>query len=82
MKVLLLGATGLLGHNVLLRLVDEGHQVRALVRCAEGLKLKDLCEVREGSPLDYDCPSTATSAACWCGWWRRRASARWCTPRR
>lgn len=54
MKVLLLGATGLLGHNVLLRLVDEGHQVRALVRCAEGLKLKDLCEVREGSPLDYE----------------------------
>ncbi|MBR4738742.1 MAG: NAD-dependent epimerase/dehydratase family protein [Bacteroidales bacterium] len=32
MKVLLLGATGLLGHNVLQRLTDTGHQVVAVVR--------------------------------------------------
>lgn len=38
MKVLLLGATGLLGHNVLQRLDDEGHEVVALVRRAEGIR--------------------------------------------
>lgn len=39
MKVLLLGATGLLGHNVLLRLLDEGHRVVALVRNRGSLHL-------------------------------------------
>ena len=39
MKVLLLGATGLLGHNVLLRLVNEGHRVVALVRHADAVRL-------------------------------------------
>lgn len=37
MKVLLLGSTGLLGHNVLLRLLDGGHSVVALVRNADVL---------------------------------------------
>mgnify|MGYP003292109579 CR=1 FL=1 len=32
MKVLLLGATGLLGHNVLRALIREGHDVHVLVR--------------------------------------------------
>ena len=40
MKVLLLGATGLLGHNVLQRLTDEGHQVVALVRRRGSLHLE------------------------------------------
>lgn len=54
MKVLLLGATGLLGHNVLLRLMDEGHQVVALVRRADGLRLKKKgWETVIGSLLDY-----------------------------
>ncbi len=40
MRVLLLGATGLLGHNVLRRLMDEGHQVVALVRSSRSLQLE------------------------------------------
>lgn len=54
MKVLLLGATGLLGHNVLRRLTDEGHRVVALVRRADGIRMEGPWEVREGLPLDYD----------------------------
>ena len=54
MKVLLLGATGLLGHNVLLRLLDEGHQVVALVRRADGIRLERTgWETVTGSLLDY-----------------------------
>ena len=55
MKVLLLGATGLLGHNVLQRLVDEGHRPVALVRRADGIRLPgDGWEVKTGSPRDYE----------------------------
>lgn len=55
MKVLLLGATGLLGHNVLSRLMDEGHQVVALVRCADGIRLeRQGWETVTGSLLDYN----------------------------
>lgn len=55
MKVLLLGATGLLGHNVLLRLMDEGHQVVALARRADGIHLPaGGWETVEGSLLDYN----------------------------
>ena len=55
MKVLLLGATGLLGHNVLQRLINEGHQVVALVRRADGIRLpRGGWETREGSLLDYE----------------------------
>lgn len=55
MKVLLLGATGLLGHNVLLRLMDEGHQVVVLVRRADGIHLeKKGWETVTGSLLDYN----------------------------
>ena len=39
MRVLLLGATGLLGHNVLLRLLDAGHEVTVLVRRVNGIRL-------------------------------------------
>lgn len=41
MKVLLLGASGLLGHNVLRRLLDGGHAVRVLVRRKDGIHLPD-----------------------------------------
>lgn len=54
MKVLLLGATGLLGHNVLLRLMKDGHQVVALVRRADGIRLEGQeWETVTGSLLDY-----------------------------
>lgn len=39
MKVLLLGATGLLGHNVLQKLMADGHEVNVVVRRADGIKL-------------------------------------------
>lgn len=56
MKVLLLGATGLLGHNVLLALRERGHHVVALVRSAGALQLPaerlHEVEVVEGSLLD------------------------------
>ena len=48
MKVLLLGATGLLGHNVLRRLLAEGHQVIALVRKGGRIQMDhDGCKVME-----------------------------------
>lgn len=62
MKVLLLGATGLLGHNVLLRLMAEGHQVVALVRRASGIRLpQGGWTTVEGSLLDYDTLRNAAS---------------------
>lgn len=55
MKVLLLGATGLLGHNVLLRLMDEDHQVVVLVRHSDGIHLEMKgWETVTGSLLDYN----------------------------
>lgn len=39
MKVLLLGATGMLGHNVAVSLLERGHDVVALVRRREALQL-------------------------------------------
>lgn len=55
MKVLLLGATGLLGHNVLQRLLAAGHEVTALVRRADGIRRTDGgWHTVEGSLLDYD----------------------------
>lgn len=54
MKVLLLGATGLLGHNVLQRLMAEGHEVAALVRRSDGIRLPGGgWHTVVGSPLDY-----------------------------
>lgn len=55
--ILLLGATGLLGHNVLLELLDRGYTVRALVRSATRLQLdnehlqSDRLQIIEGSLL-------------------------------
>lgn len=64
MRVLLLGATGLLGHNVLLRLMDDGHRVVALVRSADRLLQKENgLETVTGSLLDY---STLKEAAKGC----------------
>lgn len=55
MKVLLLGATGLLGHNVLSRLMAEGHDVVTILRRPGGIRLQGTGwhEIM-GSPLDYD----------------------------
>ena len=53
MKVLLLGATGLLGHNVLQRLTDSGHEAVALVRRRDGLRIMPAgTQVVEGQPTD------------------------------
>ena len=53
-KVLLLGATGLLGNNVCRSLLDRGHSVVALVR-SNGLDLTHPeLEVRSGSILDVE----------------------------
>lgn len=55
MKVLLLGATGLLGHNVLQRLTDRGHAVVALVRRRSSLCLETAdTMVVEGCITDRD----------------------------
>jgi nucleoside-diphosphate-sugar epimerase len=54
MKVLLLGATGLLGHNVLDRLAAEGHEVTALVRRADGICMEGDWRLVVGSPFDYN----------------------------
>ena len=52
-KVLLLGATGLLGHNVLRHLVSAGHDVTVLVRRADGVKIpQGGWRTVTGSPLD------------------------------
>lgn len=54
MKVLLLGATGLLGHNVLRKLMADGHEVTVLVRRADGIRLPEGgWHTIVGSPLDY-----------------------------
>lgn len=55
MKVLLLGATGLLGHNVLRCLMANGHKVNVLVRQTAGIKLPNGgWQTFVGSPLDYE----------------------------
>lgn len=62
MKVLLLGATGLLGHNVLRRLAAEGHETTAIVRRREGLRtLPDATSVVVGNPLDSSVLSGAAA---------------------
>ena len=60
MKVLLLGASGLLGHNVLQRLMDEGHSVRALVRRVGAVQLPGQdWEMVVGTPTDRHVLSAA-----------------------
>lgn len=60
MKVLLLGATGLLGRNVLPRLMDRGHEVVALVRRAAAVdRSQGALTTVEGSLLDYPTLSRA-----------------------
>lgn len=55
MKVLLLGATGLLGHNVLQRLLAEGHRVVVLVRRRRSLRIPVTgFEVLESPSFDND----------------------------
>lgn len=51
MKVLLLGATGLLGHNVMRRLLADGHEVVALVRRAGAVRVEGTWREVVGSLL-------------------------------
>lgn len=53
MKVLLLGASGLLGHNVLHCLMEEKHRAVILVRRADAMRIEGDYEVCTGSLLDY-----------------------------
>ena len=41
MKILLIGASGLLGHNVLIQLLQAGHEVHALLRSSSSLRLPE-----------------------------------------
>lgn len=53
MRVLLTGANGLLGHNIILRLLEIGHEINAIVRNAKSLMLSDnSLHVFEGSFLN------------------------------
>lgn len=57
MRILLLGSNGLLGHNVLLTLLQQGHSVNALLRRVGGLHTesfpkKENLTIIEGSILD------------------------------
>ena len=60
MTVLLLGGNGLLGHNVLKLLLEQGYAVHALVRNPNGLRTETfpqaqtLLTVVKGSLLDDD----------------------------
>ena len=60
--VLLLGASGLLGHNVLRVLLERGMEVRVLLRPGSEL-LFPAPDIVRGSLLDYD---TLLSAAAGC----------------
>lgn len=64
MKVLLLGASGLLGHNVLACLLANGHQVVALVRRRKAVVLDDpACTFIERPALDTEA-LTAAAEGC------------------
>lgn len=54
MKVLLTGANGLLGQNVLRQLLNENHEVVALVRRASSLQQFDNMVIKEGSFIEAD----------------------------
>ena len=59
-KVLLTGATGLVGKSILQELVNRGYSVRALVRSRERAeKLLDDCELVVGDVTDYPSVETA-----------------------
>lgn len=69
MKILLLGGTGLLGHNVLNVLLGRGHEVHALLRNRQGLRTEDFpqadgkLEIFVGSLLDEEA-LTAAAQGC------------------
>lgn len=54
MKVLVTGANGLLGHNIIARLLEQNHEIHAIVRNAGKMHIKaDRLCVFEGSFLNY-----------------------------
>jgi 2-alkyl-3-oxoalkanoate reductase len=65
MRILVVGATGVLGRQVVPRLVERGHTVRAVVRrAAQGLALEAAgVEVAQGDILDRD-SLTAAARGC------------------
>ena len=65
MRILVVGATGVLGRQVVPRLVERGHAVRAVVRRAEQGPVLEAAgaEVVQGDILDRD-SLTAAAADC------------------
>lgn len=62
MKVLITGANGLLGHNIVLKLIAEGHEVNAIVRKAESIKVQhSKLHIFQGSFMDHEALKIATS---------------------
>jgi uncharacterized protein YbjT (DUF2867 family) len=51
-RVFVTGGTGYLGRPLVSRLLERGHEVRALVREGSGSKLPRGCEAVEGDPLE------------------------------
>lgn len=62
MKVLILGATGYVGRNLLPRLIDEGFHTRCLVRDPTKFVLQNV-EVIEGDATDQSIVDTAVNGA-------------------
>ena len=55
MKVLVTGGNGLLGHNIIQKLIDGNHKVRAIVRNTDGMLIKhNNVEVYKGNFTSYE----------------------------
>lgn len=52
MRILLLGATGRVGSNILKLAMEDGHEVSVLVRSKEKLNIKEGIKIIEGNVLD------------------------------
>lgn len=62
MKILVTGSTGFIGKNLVRRLVDEGHRVRALVRSSSKTSsLPEAAELVRGDVTDLDSLRAAAS---------------------
>ena len=55
MKVLVTGGNGLLGHNIIQKLIDGNHKVRAIVRNTDGMLIKhNNVEIYKGNFTSYE----------------------------
>ncbi len=58
MKILITGATGMVGRNLLPLLKDNGHEIIVLTRNPEtaGVRLPTACQIIQWNPLSQNCP--------------------------